>query len=113
MKRLMTLINHLPPFFRSLNARVKYFFFITTMNQPLSFSFPSTATSLVQLPRSMISLDDALTATSFIIPTKLDVFFPPRKKLCDPFKLALFTTRSRFYCRLFRNLRVKSPIKAK
>lgn len=27
MKRLMTLINHLPPFFRSLNARVKYFFF--------------------------------------------------------------------------------------
>lgn len=54
----MTLINHLPPFFRSLNARVKYFFFITTMNQPLSFSFPSTATSLVQLPRSMISLVD-------------------------------------------------------
>lgn len=36
--------------------------------------------------------------TSFIIPAKLDVFFPSRKKLSDPFNVS-FTTWSCFYYR--------------
>lgn len=101
----MTLINHLPPFFRSLNARVKYFFFLLS---PTLIVFISIN---CDFPRPTISRRRVDGYIFYYFPTKLDVFFPPRKKLSDPFRIALFTTRSRFYCRLFRNLRENPPLK--
>lgn len=71
----MTLINHLPPFFRSLNARVKYFFFLLS---PTLIVFISIN---CDFPRPTISRRRVDGYIFYYFPTKLDVFFPPRKKL--------------------------------